>query len=266
MNRSFCVNVYCGVIVAAIAFELGCTASTAHAEEILVSAATSLTDAMKQIGQEFSKRNSGTTVRFNFGASGALQRQIENGAPADVFASAGAKEMDALAKTGKIDLTTRVDFVGNRLVLIVPKGTVSRKWDDLATPAVKRIALSNPESVPSGRFAREALQRRGLWDRVKTKAVFGENVRQTLEYVARGEADAGIVFASDASVERGRVRVTQFAVPNVDHAPIAYPAAVVSRSRHAALAGRFVAYLRTPVAQGILGRAGFSSLSPVRKK
>jgi molybdate transport system substrate-binding protein len=242
------------------------TAQPARAEEIIVSAATSLTDAMTRIGRDFSKQNPGATVRFNFGATGALQRQIENGAPADVFAAAGAKEMDVLARAGRIEPATRIDFTGNRLVLIVPLKSAIRKWDDLAGTGVRRVALSNPDSVPSGRNARETLERRHLWLAVQPKAVFGQNVRQTLAYVARGEVDAGIVFASDAAIERGRLRVAQFAVPGLDHAPIVYPAAVVAGSRHAALAKRFVAFLRSPVAQADLASVGFTSLAPVRKK
>ncbi len=239
-------------------------AAGARAEDLLVSAAASLTDAMKQIGREFTVKNPGVTVRFNFGASGALQQQIENGAPVDVFASAGSKEMDALGQSRKIDASTRLDFAGNRLVLLIPLRSQIKQWEDLVGPSVRRVALSNPDSVPSGRYAKETLIKRGLWAAVQPKAVFGHTVRQTLAYVTRGDVDAGIVFASDAITKSRRTHVAQYAVPVVDHVPINYPAAVVTASRHAQAAKRFVAFLKDPAAQGILGRAGFTSIHPMR--
>lgn len=254
------------VVLAAVTLVCFSASPGASADEILVSAASSLTDAMKEIGREFTRQNPGVSVRLNLGASGPLQKQMENGAPADVFVSAGTREMDALDRGGKLLPGTRINVTANRLVLVVPLRSPIRKWDDLALPSVRRVALSSPDSVPSGRFARETLERRRLWDAVKAKAVFGQNVRQTLAYAARGDADAGIVFASDAAIERGRLRIAQYAVPGVDHAPIVYPAAVVGRTRHPAAAKRFLAFLRTPAAQALFARSGFASLAPPRKK
>jgi molybdate transport system substrate-binding protein len=229
-------------------------------QEILVSAAASLTDAFEPIGAAFAKNNRGTTVRFNFAASGPLSQQILAGAPVDVFASASPREMDALAKAGKIEEATRVDFAGNRLVLIAParaRGGV-KGWADLGSPAVRHVALSNPDSVPSGRYAVETLTRRGLWAAVRAKAVLGENVRQTLAYVAGGDADAGLVFATDARAEPRRARVVAVALPGTDHAPIRYPTAVIRDSGKAPVARRFVAFLRGRAAQQILARHGFA--------
>jgi len=234
----------------------------ARADEILVSAAASLTDAMNEIGRAFTAANPGTTVRFNFGASGALQQQIEQGAPADVFESASPKEMDALQKAGKIEADTRITFAGNRLVLIAPASDHALKaWEDLAKPATKRVAISDPASVPSGRYAKETLTRRGLWDTVSTKAIFGENVRQTLAYVTGGDVDAGVVFATDARIESKRVRVVQAATPGKDHAPIVYPAAVVAGAPNAPVARRFVLFLKAKEARAILARYGFTDTS-----
>lgn len=230
----------------------------ARGEEIIVSAAASLTDAMNEIGKAFTKQNPQTTVRFNFGSSGALQQQIEQGAPADVFASAATKEMDALQRTNHIEPGTRVDFAGNSLVLIARPGAAVKRWDDLRSRAVRRVAISNPASVPSGRHARETLMHRGLWDTVQPKAVLGENVRQTLTYVAGGDVDAGVVFATDAQIEARRVRVVDRAVAGRDHASITYPATVVQGSRNAAAARRFVAFLRSAAAQSILKKYGFT--------
>jgi molybdate transport system substrate-binding protein len=196
-------------------------------------------------------------VRFNFAASGPLGQQILAGAPVDVFASASPREMDALARAGRIEEATRADFAANRLVLIAAANSGVKGWADLRSPAVRRVALSNPDSVPSGRYALETLTRRGLWDGVRDKAVFGENVRQTLTYVAAGDAAAGLVFATDARAEPRRVRVVAAALPGRDHAPIRYPAAVVRGAPNPRAARRFVAFLGTPPARAILNRFGF---------
>jgi molybdate transport system substrate-binding protein len=235
--------------------------STVRGEEVLVSAAASLTDAMKEIGTAFTKEYRGTTVRFNFGASGALQRQIEQGAPVDVFAPASSREMDALVKSHNIEGVTRVDFASNRLVLIAPTNSRLKRWEDLAGSTVRRVALSNPDSVPSGRYAKETLTRRKLWNSVQGKAVFGENVRQTLTYVASGDVDAGIVFSTDARDEK-RVRVIQETLPGKDHTPIVYPAAVVAHAPNGSAARRFVVFLQGHAAQAILAKYGFTSLRP----
>ena len=236
---------------------LPAVAPTVRADEVLVSAAASLTDAFKEIGAAYSQAAPGTIVRFNFGASGALQRQIVQGAPVDVFASAAPKEMDALQAARRLAAGTRIEFAGNRLVLIVPPGSRIHDWSDLATPAVRRIALSNPTSVPSGRYAQETLTHRGLWSAVQPKVVMGENVRQTLAYVAGGDADAGIVYATDAKIARSRVRMVREAIPGRDHAPIVYPAAAIVGSPNPDGARRFVRFLSGPLAQNILKRFGF---------
>jgi molybdate transport system substrate-binding protein len=223
------------------------------AKEILVSAASSLTDAFKELGAAFP----GGKVTFNFAASGPLSQQILAGAPVDVFAAASAKEMDQLEKAGRLVKGTRRDFVSNRLVLIVPVGGKVKTWDDLRGAGVKRIALSNPDSVPSGRYARETLQKRGVWVAVQSKAVLGENVRQTLAYVASGDVDAGLVFATDARIEAKKVRIVATAIPEKDHAAIHYPVAVIAGGPNPTDARRFVQYLGEAPAQRILARYGF---------
>lgn len=231
-----------------------------RADELLVSAAASLTDALNAIGKAYTRVNPHTVVRFNFGSSGALQQQIAQGAPVDVFASASPKEMDALQKDHRIEVGTRVDFASNQLVLIVPLRSSLKRWEDLRLPAVRRVALSNPASVPSGRYAQETLTRRGLWTVVQGKAVLGENVRQTLAYVSGGDVDAGIVFATDALAERQRVRVVAAAIPGKDHSPILYPAAVITGAPNLPAARQFVMFLQSPTAQNILARYGFAAL------
>jgi molybdate transport system substrate-binding protein len=175
----------------------------------------------------------------------------------DVFAAAAEKEMDDLVKAGRMEARTRADFASNRLVLIAPKASRLAGWDGLRGSGVRRIALGQPDSVPAGRYAKETLTRRGLWEPLQKKLVFAGNVRQTLSYVAMGNADAGLVFATDARIEANRVRVVAVTVPGKDHSPILYPAAVVAGAKNADAARRFVAYLRTPAAQAILKRYGF---------
>lgn len=227
------------------------------AEGILVSAAASLTDAFNEIGKSFARTKGDRPVRFNFGASGALVRQIMAGAPADVFASAAVKEMDDLEKAGRIDVKTRVDFVSNQVVLIVPKSSRLTGWNDLSGNTVRRIAIGNPDSVPAGRYAKETLTKRGLWASLQGRLVNAENVRQALAYVASGDAEAGVVFATDAQIEAKRIRVIATAVPGKDHTPIRYPVAVLKDTRHPDLARHFVTYLRSPEAQAILKKYGF---------
>lgn len=228
-----------------------------RADEILVSAAASLTDAFNEIGRAYAKANPGSTARFNFGGSGALSRQIAMGAPVDLFASASPVEMDQLMKKGLIDRASRANIASNRLALIAPKGRRLRRWADLGRGSVRRVAIANPETVPAGRYAKEVLQRRGLWSSVQKKAVLGENVRQTLSYVAAGDVDAGIVFATDAQIDRRRVRILETAIPGKDHTPIVYPAAVLRDAPHRAEARRFLSFLQGPTSRAILRRHGF---------
>ena len=233
----------------------------------MVSAASSLSDVFPRIGQAFAAKYSVPTPRFNFAASGVLVKQIKAGAPVDVFASAALVEADELQKAGLIE-GAPVLFAGNRFVLIVPaiqnKQTV-RNWDDLRGAGVRRIALSNPETVPSGRVAREVLQNRKLWGAVQSKLVKGENVRQTLAYAARGDVDAAFVFFTDATSEK-RVRVVLEAVWGRDYqTPIAYPACVIARSPRKEAARQFVNFLRDKPAQAILHEAGFSPAPPQKK-
>ena len=226
---------------------------------LLVSAASSLTDVLPRIGQVWAKTTQQSAPRFNFGASGTLLKQIQAGAPVDVFASAALAEMDVLRKA-KLLADAPVVFAGNNFVLIVPVSGVRvsiKTWGDLRGANVKRIAISNPETVPSGRVARDVLQHRGLWEVVQQKLVKGENVRQTLAYAARGDADAALVFATDARIEKARVRVVAEAEMNDVSAPIAYPAGVLARSSQKDAARSFARFLRTQPAQAILQSYGF---------
>ncbi len=226
-------------------------------EEILVSAASSLTDAFREIGKRFARENGGVPVRFNFGSSGALARQILAGAPADVFASASLQEMDDLEKAERISPKTKQVFATNTLALITPPKSSLADFAGLKAGSIRRVALSNPDTVPSGRYAREALTRFGLWDIVRAKAVFGENVRQTMTYVINGDADAGIVFATDSRSARSKVREVKRTHPGLDHKVPVYPAAVVTGSAKPEVAHRFVEFLLYQEPQRILYELGF---------
>ena len=227
---------------------------------LLVSAASSLTDVLPRIGQAWARQTQQTPPRFNFAGSGVLVKQLKAGAPSDVFVSAAKKEMDELQAAHLLAFAPTV-FAGNRFVLIAPAQNarfVVQTWADLQNPRVRRIAISNPETVPSGRIAREVLLRRKLWQVVQSKLVRGENVRQTLSYAARGDADAALVFATDAQVEKNRVRVVAYAKSGTDYAPTVYPAAVLSASRQRAAAQGFVQFLGQKPAQTLLREYGFS--------
>lgn len=242
-------------IILILALTLLLFARVASAEEIVVSAAASLTNAFDAAKKSFEAAHPGVTVVTNYGASGALLKQMENGAPVDVFASADQQTMDQAVAKGLLAPGTRRDFVRNAMVLVVPADSKLAVKDerDLALPKVARIALGNPETVPAGRYAQECLAAAGLWDVLKPKYVFGNNVRQVLDYVARGEVDAAFVFATDARQAGTKARVVREAETRT---PALYPVAVASASKKLA-ARAFVDFLLGAEGQRILGSFGF---------
>lgn len=240
--------------LAALGFAL--LSSAAGAQPLTVSAAASLKDAFIEIGQRFEAAHPGVPVRFNFGASSVLLQQIEQGAPADVFASADEDTLRRGIERKLLDSATRRDFAANALVLVVPAGEGGvRALADLQVPSVKRIAVGKPVTVPAGRYAQQALKAAGLWPALEAKLIPADNVRQVLDYVARGEADAGFVYRTDAAIAGAKLRVVQ-AVEG--HDPVRYPAAVVADGRNKAMAMEFVGFLAAPAAQEVLARHGFS--------
>lgn len=237
----------------------GTSASPAPAPvEITVSAAASLRHAFDELVLAFQRQNPRIKVTLNFGASGALQRQIEHGAPVDVFASAASAPVDALEKSGMLQAGSRWVFASNRLALVVPRDVTQVKgFTDLAKPGVKRIALGEPQSVPVGTYAREALQHLGTWDAVKDKAVYAKDVVQVLAYVESGHVDAGVVYATDAATARNATLVEL--APESLHAPITYPLAIIKDCKHPAEARLFTDFLLGKQGQQILARHGFLS-------
>jgi molybdate transport system substrate-binding protein len=233
-----------------------CHAETKSAE-ILVSAAISLKNAFAEIGGLYEKQT-GTHVRFNFGASGLLQKQIEAGAPVDVFASAGEKQMDGLQAQGLILSETRRNFAGNTLLLIVPENSriLVRSFADLVRSDVGRVSIGSPKTVPAGQYAEEALRNLHLWDALQPRLVLAENARQVLDYVMRGEVDAGIVYSSDMAGVHGEARIAAHA-PEGSHAPIQYPIAVVKQTGNKSAARRFVDLVLSHTGQTMLKKYGF---------
>lgn len=234
-----------------------------QAAEIIVSAAASLTNAFREIGKGFESANAGDRIVLNFASSDVLLSQIANGAPVDVFAAADVESMDRAEKQGLLAKESRRDLLRNTLVLVVPVGAATAPADlkALAHAAVRRIAIGNPASVPAGRYAREALQKGALWSRLEPKLVYAQNVRQALDYVARGEVDAGIVYATDARIMPDRIRVTA-ELPTVT--PIVYPVAAIKDSRNRALAAQFMTYLESKPARDVFARYGFTVLQGKR--
>jgi molybdate transport system substrate-binding protein len=242
-----------GLLLATV---FGLTSAGATAAELIVSAAASLTSAFGEIGRAFGQAEPGSTVVLNFGGSGQLLQQIDRGAPVHVFASADQETMDRAQQRGLIDVATRIDFTRNALVVIVPadSGLPFTGLDSLRADGVRRLAISNPDSVPVGRYARDALTRAGLWRALQPRIINTQHVRQSLDYVARGEVDAGFVYSTDAAVMAGKVRIAgEIPTPS----PITYPIAAVKDNNQAQLARRFIAFVQSASGQAILVRHGF---------
>jgi molybdate transport system substrate-binding protein len=237
-------------------------AASGERAPVVVFAAASLTDAMQQVADGFS-RASGTEVKISFAASSALAHQIESGAPADVFVSADRDWMDYLQGHGLIQSDSRRDLLGNSLVLIAP--AASRLSLKIAPGFALAGALGgghwvtgDPDSVPVGRYAKAALQHLGVWDSVLPGLVRADNVRGALTLVARGEAVFGVVYATDATIEP-KVRVVD-TFPADSHAPIVYPMALTKNA--GAPGAAFVRYARGPEAVAVYRKFGFTVLSP----
>lgn len=229
----------------------------AQAEDITVSAAASLTNAFKEIAQAFERQYPEHRVYLNFAGSGALLQQIAKGAPVDLFASADQKTMNQASAQHLIVEQSRKNFVKNTLVLIVPNDShqAMHKLSDLTAQNIARIAISNPASVPVGNYSKEVLEKEQLWHRLKDKIIRTENVRQSLDYVARGEVDAGFVYATDAALMSNKVRV-QMTVPTTE--AILYPAALTQSGAKKLAARAFLAFLSSEQSKILFAQYGFS--------
>src|SRR6266705_3837319 len=243
--------------VLALALLLG-VAAPASAEELTLSVAISMKDAIEELGRGFTQARPGVVLRHNLGASGELSKQIEAGAPVDLFISAAARQMDELETKGLLVPGSRRVFARNVLVAVKPADSrvdLARP-SDLLDPRVKRIVIGNPKTVPVGQYTEESLRALGLWDRVQGKLVFAENVRQALDYVARGEVDAGFVYTTDAATRAQGVKEA-FRPPDDSYRPIVYPGAVVAAAKQPALGQAFLDLLGGPQGRSVLSRFGF---------
>ena len=224
---------------------------------VTVSAAISLKAVLDQLGREYERDHPGAKIVLNYGGSGTLQHQIEQGAPVDIFFSAAQKQMDGLQSEGLVITDTRHDIVANDLVLIAPSASDDiHTFQDLAKSSVKTVALGEPETVPAGMYAQQTLEKLNLWDAVKKKAIYAKDVRQVLTYVATGDADAGLVYRTDAQTSP-KIR-TIFTAPPSSHDPIVYPAAVLKSSKDQAAARAFLEFLETPHALETFKTYGFN--------
>ncbi|MFS0860212.1 molybdate ABC transporter substrate-binding protein [Paenibacillus taichungensis] len=226
--------------------------------ELTISAAASLTDAMKEIETNFEAANPNVELNFNFGASGALQQQIEQGAPADVFVSAATKNMNALVDEKLIASGDQKNLLQNSLVAIIPadsSDTVTSE-KDLTADSIKTVAIGIPESVPAGTYAKEALTNAKLWDQLEGKLVQGKDVRQVLQYVETGNADAGFVYKTDA-LTSDQVKIA-FEVDKNSYTPANYPVGIIEGTKHRTEAEQFYTYLQTPEVLDVFAKYGFS--------
>lgn len=227
---------------------------------LLVSAAASLQDALKEITPIYQKSQPAIAVKYNFGASGALQRQIEQGAPVDVFFSAATKQTSALQAKGLILQDTNQNLLGNRLALIVPKnstlGITSAR--SLAGGNVKKIAVGEPRSVPVGQYSDEVFKKLGIVEQVKSKLILGSTVRNVLAAVESGNADAGIVYITDAKISN-RVKVVEL-IPTNLHSTIVYPIAILKNSKNISVARNYVKFLSSGTARRVFEKYGFIAI------
>lgn len=223
---------------------------------LLVSAAASMKDVLAEIKPLYQQSQPNVSITYNFGASGALQRQIEQGAPVDVFISAAKKQVDALEQKNLLVPGSRTVIAKNRLVLVVP-GNVSgiSSFFNLRDARVKKIAIGEPRSVPAGQYAQQVLQKLKIWDQIKSKLVFANNVRQVLASVESGNADAGLVYVTDARISN-KVKVV-VAADEKYHSPIIYPLAILKRSKNVDTAKNFSQFLASDKAKAVFKKYGF---------
>ncbi len=229
--------------------------STARASEVQVFAASSLTDALKEIAGDYERAN-GDRISFNLAASNVLARQIEERAPADIFLSADEEKMNLLQNVGLIVPETRRDLLSNSLVLVAPSDSALQIGAiDQLDEKVERIAIANLQSVPAGIYTREYLTAAGIWEKLQSKIVPTENVRAALAAVESGNVDAGFVYKTDANISK-KVKVV-FSVPFDTGPKIAYPVALVRESKNRSAAEKFLRYLESEAALHVFEKFGF---------
>jgi len=253
LRKRFVVGMLVGIILMVFP-------GVVRSEGILVSAAASLTDALTEIGNAY-RKDKRREVSFNFGSSSALARQIEEGAPVDIFFSADLAKMDGLEKSGQLEPYTRRNLLSNQLVIVVPVGSPFgiASGRDLLNPHVRRIAMAEPTSVPAGIYSREYLEGEKLWQQLKDKVIPVLDVRATLAAVASGNVDAGFVYRTDAAISN-QVKIA-YAVPMGKGPKITYPVAILRASRHKKSAGDFMAFVLGTAGKQAFRKFGFIVLN-----
>ncbi len=226
--------------------------------ELNVSAAISLKDALEEIQKNYEIKNPTIKLIYNLGASGALQKQIEQGAPADIFVSAAPKQMNELETKHLVNKSTRKNLVENELVIITPKSSTItiRNYEDLTKDEIQKVSIGETASVPAGQYAQEVLKKLGIWDQIKEKAVLAKDVRTVLTYVETGNVEAGIVYKTDAMFST-KINIAA-TPPDGSHQPIVYPIAALSESKQPKAAEDFLTYLNTPECKIIFEKYGFT--------
>ena len=250
-------------VMLAAAMASACAPAVAPAKTgVMVFAAMSLKQPFSQAAPLFEAENPGAALQFNYSGSGTLADQIASGAMADVFASAGIKEMDMLAEKGLIDVATRRIFAANSLVLVAPldHGGALRGFSDLALPQVRRIAVGDARMAPVGLYATEAFKYYGVADNISAKLIPCPQVAQVCDYTVRGEVDAGVIYLSDYLARKGTLALIEQA-PEAAHSKIEYPVAVIQSSVHKDYASRFVSFLCSEKCAKILSGYGFKTVT-----
>ena len=232
-------------------------APVAPPTELTISAAASLKDVVKELQTAYREKAPQVKLVCNFAASGSLQKQIEQGAPADIFISASPKQMNELETKNLIQKPSRRNLLENKLVLIVPENSPLKiaKFEELTNSAVKKLGIGEPNVVPAGQYAQQVLKKLGLWDPLVDKIVFAKDVRTVLAYVETGNVDAGIVYKTDAAASR-KVKIIA-AAPAGSHTPILYPAAILAGAKNGKAAEDFMAFLTSPASKTIFEKHGF---------
>ncbi|WP_432664003.1 molybdate ABC transporter substrate-binding protein [Wukongibacter baidiensis] len=240
---------------------LGCqNTNTTENTELIIFGASSLSDVLTEIAELYEEKNENIDIKLSFASSGTLQKQIEEGAPADIFVSAGVKQMDTLEEKDLIEKNSRMDLLKNKLVVVVSKGMENRikTMEDLTKPYMTKISIGTPEIAPVGRYAKETLVNLKLWDGIQDKLVFGKNVRQVLSYVDTENVDAGIVYQSDTkAMKKGTIALT---ISDELHSPILYPLAIVKESKNKDRCNDFINFLQSEEASEIFINNGFNVL------
>lgn len=246
------------LVIASFSLLLGCTKQQAKPVTLNISAAASLKDSLDEVKKIYTDENTNVKLIINYGSSGTLQQQIEQGADVDIFISAAAKQMDALQSKDLINKESKINLLLNDIVLVVPKDTTTIKcFDDITSDKTKKIALGEPKSVPAGQYAEQVFTKLCVVDKIKAKAVYGKDVKEVLTWVETGNADAGIVYSSDAKVST-KIQVVATA-PADSHDPVVYPTAVIKSSKNNYAANKFMKFLTSDKAKSVFEKYGFKT-------